>query len=261
MKNIAAAFLVVMICLPCSSGAELFNNPATNVGKKNLVVGIEYQSIIQEFELDESKAFPSSSERIQLKVTAGLTDWFDIYIKGGGSDLLLDYKENTTNVSKNFESKMEAGIGIGARLRLLNFPNSGTRVFVQGGGFYYKTDDTIERNFPDRTEITNRDMKWADYYAGLGIVKRIDFVDLTFGVGFSQIQWWMKDTIETHEGNAISGEKKPWRDSFENQSPVFGFLGFDFVLPYEYRVSAQAGIRNMDEAEFSIALSQGLQRD
>ena len=261
MKNVIAVFIVIMICFPCSVWAELFNNPASNVGKKNLVVGAEYQSIRQEFELDEAKAFPVSSERIQLKVTAGLTDWFDIYIKGGGADLLLDYKENTTNVTKNYESKMAGGVGVGARLRLLNYPDSGFRVFVQGGGFYYKTDGSIERNILTGTEITNRDMKWADYYAGLGIVKRIDFVDLTLGVGFSQIQWWMKDTIETHEGNVTSWVKKSWRDSFENQTPVFGFIGLDFVLPYEYRISAQAGIRNIDEAEFSIALSQGLLRD
>ncbi|MBN1294487.1 MAG: hypothetical protein JXB48_21800 [Candidatus Latescibacteria bacterium] len=261
MKNTIKAFLTLMMCFTGLSRAELFNDPGTNIGKKNLVVGIEYSSFLKEYELDQTKEFPTSSERILLKVTAGLTDWFDIYLKGGGASLLLDYKENYTNVQKNYDSDMEAGVGAGARLRLLNFPNSMTRVFVQGGGFYYKTKDTIEWNYPDRTEITKREMKWADYYVGLGIAKQIDFVDLTFGVGYSQIQWWMKDTIETHQGTAVSWEKKPWRDSFETKNPVFGFLGFDFVLPYAYRFSAQAGIRNLDEAEFNISLSQGLQKD
>ena len=109
MKNVIAVFCVIMICFPWSAGAELFNNPASNVGKKNLVVGAEFQSIRQEFELDEAKTFPVSSERIQLKVTAGLTDWFDIYIKGGGADLLLDYKECDKELRKQNGGRSRIG--------------------------------------------------------------------------------------------------------------------------------------------------------
>jgi len=195
-----------------------------------------------------------------LKVTAGLTDWLDIYIKGGGAGLMLDYKENDPNVIKNYDSDFKPGVGIGTRIRLINLPNSETRVFFQAGGFYFKSNDSIEWEYVDRNLIKNRDMKWADYYAGFGVVKRIDFMDITVGVGFSEIQRWMRDTYEIHQGNAISWDRKPWRDSYELKNPVFGFLGIDFILPYEYRLSAQAGIRNIDEAEFSIALTQGLEK-
>ena len=78
------------------------------------------------------------------------------------------------------------------------------------------------------------------------------FFECGLGKTICQLEW---------ARHIIKKTKKPWRDSFENQSPVFGFFGLDFVLPYEYKISAQAGIRNIDEAEFSIALSQGLLKD
>jgi len=142
----------------------------------------------------------------------------------------------------------------------MHFADSQTSVFLQGGGFYFKTDETIEWDYFDRTMIKNRDMKWADFYCGLGVVKRIEFMDLNAGIGYSQIQWWMKDNIEVREGNAISWDSKPWRDSYESNNPVFGFLGVDFILPYEYRVSVQTNLTNVDNYGFAIAISQGLQR-
>ena len=259
MKNTLLIFLVIIVCFPGASPAELFNNPGTNVGKKNLVVGISYSYAMHDYALDTDK-LPTSSKRIMLKVTTGLTDWLDIYIKGGGTNLQLDYMENDSNAIKNFDSDYKVGFGMGARIRLLNFPDSQTRVFLQGGGFYFKTDDSIEWEYIDRTLIKNRDMKWADYYAGLGIVKRVDFMDITCGVGFSEIQWWMRDTYEIHQGNSITWDRKDWRDSYEVKNPLFGFFGIDFILPYEYRISAQAGIRDLDNAEVSIALTQGLER-
>ena len=38
-----------------------------------------------------------------------------------------------------------------------------------------------------------------------------------------------------------------------------GLAMFDFILPHEYRLSAQAGVRNIDEAQFSVAISQGFE--
>lgn len=255
MKNTIAAFFAFLLCLPGLSSGQWFGNPGTNIGKKNLVVGVEYSQIMHTYELDVNK-LPTVNERFKLRVTAGLTDWFDIYVEGGGAGLMLDYKENDANAVKNFDSDFKAGLGLGTRIQLLNFLNSQTRVFLQGGGFYFKTDDTINWG----SIIKNRDMKWADLYIGLGVVKRIDFMDVSAGVGFSDIKWWMRDTIEEHVGNAIHWDKKPWRDSFEISNPVFGFLGFDFILPYEYRISLQAGITNIDDIGFSVALSQGLEK-
>ena len=260
MKNIIAAFFILLIFYPGELCADILSNPGVQVGKKNLFVGIEYSNIIHEYELDTDE-LETSSERISVKVTTGLNDWLDIFLKAGGASLMLDYKKES-NAVKNYDSNMEAGFGAGARLRLLNFVDSQTRVFLQGGGFFFKTNDDIQWQRDALTSFSiERDVKWADMYAGLGIAKRMDFVDLNFGVGFSQIKWWIQDVEMTKIGNAVTSSTKPERNSFERLNPVYGFIGLDFVLPYEYRISAQVGIRNMDEAEFSIAISQGLEKD
>ncbi|MFC1608446.1 hypothetical protein ACFL47_10805 [Candidatus Latescibacterota bacterium] len=264
MKNSGVVFLVLIFLLCCTSqsSAQYFSNPGTNVGKKNLVVGVEYSQIMHTYDLDASE-IPTSSERVKLKITAGLSEWLDIYIEGGGAGLLLDYKENDPDVSKNFDSDMNAGIGLGARIRLKNFQNSQTRVFLQGGGFYFKTDDILEWGYAVEPLTKRRDIKWADMYVGLGVVKTIDFIDLSFGIGYSQIKWWMRDYVEQYDsstGGTIN-LKQSWRDSYESPKPVFGFIGLDFILPYEYKVSVQTGLTGMDDFGFSVSLSQGLEKD
>ncbi len=195
-------------------------------------------------------------------MTAGLTDWLDIYVKGGGVNLSLDYKETDDNAVDNFNpDKMKPGFGAGTRIRLLNFVNSGTTVFFQGGGFYFTAKDDMGWVYPGKTVTTNRNMRWLDIYMGLGVTKRIDFVDLNFGVGFSEIKWWIKDDVGEKIGTVTSTVHSPWRDSFETKTPVMGFLGLDFVLPYEYRLSAQVGVRDMDNASVTVAISQGLEKD
>ncbi|MFC1692393.1 hypothetical protein ACFL1R_02685 [Candidatus Latescibacterota bacterium] len=260
----APCALILIIILPVSLGAEILGNPGMQVGEKNLFVGIEYTRSIQEFDID-TDGIDTSSDKILLKITTGLSDWFDIFLRCGGANLKLDYKASEKSadiVTKNFDSDFVFGFGGGTRIRLLNFIDSGTRVFFQGGGFLYKADDSIQWDKVDGTTLTkDREMKWADIFAGLGIAKRLDYVDLTFGVGFSQIWWEISDVDKISSGTSISRIPQKTRDSFEINNPVFGFIGLDFVLPYEYRLSAQAGIRNMDDAEFSVAISQGLEKD
>ena len=89
----------------------------------------------------------------------------------------------------------------------------------------------------------------------------MDYVDITFGIGFSEIWWEISDENFEKVGTTTIKNVIPKRDSFEIKNRLFGFIGFDFVLPYEYRISAQAGIRSIDEAELSVAISQGLDRD
>jgi hypothetical protein len=260
MRNIAAGAILLLFA-PAVLQAQMFTDPATNIGVKNLVVGAEYTSITAQYDLDSSN-LPITSQRALLKVTAGLTDWLDIYIKGGGVKLMLDYKDNDDNVVKNFNpKKMKPGFGAGTRIRLLNFENSGTRVFFDGGGFFFKTNDTIEWSYPGETLVKKRDMQWLDLYAGLGVSKRIDFVDLNFGIGFSDIKWWMKDDISDRIGTVTSTVHTPWRDSFETKNPVLGFLGIDFVLPHQYRISVQGGVRNMDNAAITVSVNQGLEKE
>ena len=260
MKNIIAAFFILMIFYPGILSADMLSNPGVQVGKKNLFVGIEYSQIMHEYELD-TDGLETLSERVSLKVTTGLNDWLDIFVKAGGASLMLDYKEESGAV-KNYDSNMQAGLGAGARLRLFDFEDSRTRIFLQGGGFFFKTNDDIQWQRDALTTFTiDRDVKWLDMYAGMGIAKRMDYVDLNIGVGFSQIKWWVQDVEMTKIGNAVTSSTKPERNSFERLNPIYGFIGLDFVLPYEYRISAQVGIRNMDEAEFSIAISQGLEKD
>ena len=257
---IRSSILVILMFFGSNTiNADMLGNPGAMVGKKNLFVGAEYSSIMHEYKLD-TRGLDTSSERINLKVTTGVTDWLDIYVKGGGSKLTLDYKKES-NAIKNFDSDFNFGFGGGVRLRLLNFVDSGTRMFFQGGGYFFKaSDDIIWQSDVSTTLTRDRDIKWADMYAGLGIAKRYDFVDLNFGVGFSEIKWWVNDIERTRTGNAENSVTIPERSSYESRSPVFGFIGIDFILPYEYRLSAQAGIRNVDEAEFSIAISQGLEK-
>ncbi len=261
MRNTLTALLALCLWAPGIPEAELFTNPATNIGKKNLFVGAEYSSITSVYDLDSSD-LPVTSERALLRVTAGLTDWLDLYIKGGGVKLSLDYMDRDDTVTQNFNpSKMKPGFGAGTRIRLLDFVNSGTQVFVQGGGFYFNTEGSVLWNYPGKVVEKSREMRWLDLYAGIGVSKRIDFVDLNFGIGFSEIKWWIKDDVREKMGAVTSTVHNPWRDSFETRNPAVGFFGIDFVLPHEYRLSAQAGIRSMDAAQFTIAVSQGLERD
>ena len=258
MKNILSALLILIVFNSNPLNADMLGNPGAQVGEKNLFVGLEYSSIMHEYELDTS-GLDTSSERFSLKVTTGLTEWLDIYLKAGGAALKLDYTKES-NAMKNFDSDMSVGFGAGARLRLLNFVDSGTRVFIQGGGFFFKADDDIQWQVP-KLKTLEREIKWADLYTGIGIVKRMDFIDLTFGVGYSQVKWWINDVEKIKEGNSEVSFIIPERNSFESLNPVYGFIGLDFVLPHEYRISAQAGIRNMSEAEFSISLCQGIEKD
>lgn len=260
MRKVTAILFILVIFFPESLFADMLGNPGEQVGKKNLFVGVEFSSILHSYDLD-TDGIDTSSERVSLKVTTGLRDWFDIFVKVGGANLMLDYKKQG-NAVKNFDSDMNVGFGGGGRLRLLNFVDSETRVFIQGGGFYFTTSDDIQWQPDSITTLTKeRDIKWVDLYAGLGIVKRMDFIDLNFGVGFSEIKWWINDVEIIKMGFAETRKTIPERDSFEAKSPVFGFIGLDFILPLEYRISAQAGVRNLDEFEFGIAISQGLERD
>jgi len=268
MKRTYAVLLILTLMTPCLLHADILGNPGFQVGSKNLFVGVEYTSILQKFDLDTSD-LETSSERASLKVTTGLSDNIDIFLKVGGGSLKLDYENNNylyKNVNygyaiKNYDSDMNIGFGGGTRIRLMNFVDSGIRVFAQGGGYYFQTDDDIHWQTGSGTFIKEREIKWADIYGGLGIAKRFDFIDLNFGVGFSEIKWWIKDVDVNKFGSSTTRTTIPERDSFEYKSPVFGFIGIDFVLPHEYRISAQAGIRNLDEAEFSVAISQGLEKD
>jgi hypothetical protein len=258
MKSILIGTFMLYLCIPAVINAELFTDPSSNIGQKNLVVGAEYSGVMSEYDLD-TKNLPISSERALLKVTTGLTDWFDIYLKAGGSRMILDYKELDAAVTKNFDSKMQAGFGAGARVRLLNYVNSGTQIYWQGGAFFSKNSGSIEKLNITTQTTTDRDIKWLDLYTGIGISKRMDFVELNFGVGFSEVKWWLEDTVRQQTGTiTTSGRSK--RDSFEIRNPVIGFIGIDFILPLEYRLSAQAGIRDMKNAEFTVAISQGLEK-
>jgi hypothetical protein len=258
MKRVILGLFMFLVLVPAGSRAELFTDPAVNVGKKNLVVGAEYSGIRNEYDLD-TKDLPVQSQRALLKATTGLTDWFDIYIKGGGASLLLNYKEVDSSVTKNFDSKMEFGAGAGARLRLLNSVNSRTQLFIQGGGFFFKNSGTIEKSNNIVQTTTNRTIQWLDLNAGIGISKRVDYAEFNIGLGFSDIKWWLDDTVMQKTGSATStGQSK--RDSFEIKNPLFGFFGIDFILPLEYRISIQAGIRNSNSGEFTVAVSQGLEK-
>ncbi len=261
MRKISTVLFILIIAAPAMIFADMLGNPWVQVGKKNLFVGVEYSSAIHDYELD-TNGLETSSERINLKVTTGLTEWFDIFVKVGGASLMLDYAKES-DASKNFDSEMNIGFGGGGRLQLMNFVDSGTRVFIQGGGFYFQVDDDIQwQRGAETTFSKEREIKWADLYAGLGVAKRMDFIDLNFGFGVSAIKWWINDVNVTKESGIETRRIiKDERDSFETKTPLFGFIGLDFVLPYEYRISAQAGVRNLDEAEFSIAISQGLEKD
>jgi opacity protein-like surface antigen len=261
MKKILVGALLLTLCATPALRAELFTNPAANIGKKNLFVGAEYSSGMSEYNLD-TKNLPITSQRAFLKVTAGITDWLDIYIKGGGVQLLLDYKSLDDNVVQNFDTeKMKPGFGAGARIQLLNHVDTGTRVFLQGGGLFFTAKGNTEWSYSGKTVDKDRNMRWLDINVGIGIAKRIDFIDLNAGVGLSEIKWWIKDTTKEKIGTVTSTTHADWRNSFETKNPVMGFLGIDFILPHEYRLSVQGGVRNMDNAEITVSVSQGLEKD
>lgn len=267
MKHIIAPILACMVFGAGTVSAEMFGNPAVQIGKKDLSVGLEYTYAMQTFDLDTSD-LDITSQRANLKATTGLTDWLDIFLKAGGAALAQDY-ENNNYAYRNlgyavtgYDSDMGLGFGGGARVQLYENVDSGFRLFLEGGGYYSKTEGTIVWEPNALTTFTReRETRWADVYTGAGMAKRIDFVDLHLGVGFSQVKWWIADTDIEARGVSASRTIMPERDSWEAGNPVFGFFGIDFVLPQAYRLSFQAGARTLENAEFSIALSQGLQRD
>ncbi len=265
--------IVLLLFVSGAAYGEMFANPGSQVGYKNLYVGLEYSTVTQVYDIDTSD-LDLSSERAFLKVTTGLSDWFDIYFRAGGATLDMDYKKNNYiyktstgstrwgNASKNFESDYVPAFGAGARMRIMNFENSRTRVFVQGGGLMFKADDNITWDLDDGSMMTkNREMKFVDINVGAGLVKRLEYADLTIGAGFSEIWWEINDENLQKIGTATVRNQVPARDSFETKSPAYGFIGLDFILPREYRISLMANVKNADEAEFSVSLSQGLQRD
>ncbi len=272
MKKVYAFFLMLIICIPAQGWTDMLGNPGTQVGEKNLFVGIEYSSALKVYDID-TRDIETTSERATLKITTGLSDWFDFFVKVGGVNLTMNYKEaeyvyktsggteNWGNATKNFESDYTAGFGAGTRIRLLNFVNSDTRVYFQGGGFFLKAKDNIQWEISRGSINKERDIKLFDLYAGLGIAKKMDYIDLPFGVGLSEVWWELDDVNSESTGSSTIRTHIPKRDSFESKNPFFGFIGLDFILPNEYRISLQAGMRNIDEGEFSVAISQGLPKD
>ena len=260
MKRTVALTLAVILVLPMAAWSQMVGNPMQQVGKRNLFVGLEYSTRAHEYKVDAT-ALETSRDMAAIKVTTGLTDWFDVFLKGGGASLKLDY-EKESGAIKNFESDYSGGFGGGGRLRLLNFVNTETRVFLQGEGFFFKASDTIEWNRLDGgTFIKDREITWADLSVALGVTKRWDYVDVTIGAGFADV-WWEIDDVEiTRSGTTVSNIPLATRDSFESKDPVFGFVGVDFILPYEYRLSLQAGVTDSDQTCFSLAISQGLEQD
>lgn len=266
MKRTYAVMLALAVTVSTTAGAEILGNPGTNVGEKNLFVGVEYSSITNTYDFDTTD-LDTRHERAGVKITVGLSDRFDVFIRGGGASVTMDYSSNNYRYHglgyavDDFDSDFKASFGAGARLRLFNFVDSGTRVYVEGGGYMVNANGEIRWNQSDgSTFIKKRDMRWVDMYAALGIARRLDYIDLTFGAGFSNIWWQFDDVDITRSGTTESRIPRATRDSFEFDNPVFGFIGLDFLLPLEYRISIQAAVRNLDTAEFGVALSQGLQK-
>jgi hypothetical protein len=134
-------------------------------------------------------------------------------------------------------------------------------VFLQGGGFFFSTSGSAEWNTTGRMVVKDRSMRWLDLNVGVGVARRIDFVDLNAGLGLSEIKWWIRDTRRERVGTEVITTHSDWRDSFETRNPVMGFLGIDFILPHQYRLSAQAGVRSMNAAEITVSVSQGLEKE
>ncbi len=265
MRFIIAPVIVFMLCCTGTVSADMFGNPAVQIGKKNLSVGLEYTYALQTLDFD-TRTIDITSQRANLKLTTGLTRWFDIFAKVGGASLMQDYEnnyyayQNLGYAISNYDSKMNIGFGGGGRLNLYTNVDSGLRFFVEGGGYYLRTEGTIVWQTNALTTFTkDRETRWADVYAGAGLAKRMDFVDLHLGFGVSQVEWWITDMDVKATGNTVNRFAQPERSSWELGNPLFGFVGIDFVLPLEYRFSVQAGVRTLDNAEFSIAISQGLE--
>jgi hypothetical protein len=259
MKRTVALTLAVILVLPMAAWSQMAGNPMEQVGKRNLFVGLEYSTKVHEYKLDTS-ALETTRDIAAIKVTTGLSDWLDIYLKGGAAALTLDYVKESSALS-NYESNYGAGFGGGVRMQLWDFVNSETRVFLQGDGFVFNSSDSIEWNRLDGSTFTkDRDITWADLSIVLGVTKRWDYVDLTIGAGFSSVWWEFEDVEITQSGSAVSIIPLAARNSFESKDPMFGVIGVDFILPFEYRLSVQTGVTDSEQASFSVAISQGLEQ-
>ncbi len=259
MNRTAVLTLAALLGLPAVAWSQMMGNPMEQVAKRNLFVGIEYSTLIHVYDLD-TEGIDTTTDIAGLKVTTGITDWLDVFVRAGGARLTLDYEQ--LGWTDNFESDYSAGFGGGGRLRLFNFVNAETQVFLQGDGFVFRASDTFERERPDgSTQVRDREVTWSNLSLGLGLTKRWDYVDITVGATLTEVWWELNDVEITRFGSATGRVPLDTRDSFETNSPLAGFIGLDCVLPYEYRLSLQGGITDMDNLRFGAAISQGLEKD
>ena len=251
--------LIITALFSGSASGNLIGNPGMNVGKKNLVVGLEYSYMSRKLET------MTYSNRYLLKATTGLSEWLDIYLTGGGADLSMDYYESKSKVNStiyDYSSNASGGVGFGVRMRIMNFENRNTRVFIMGDIFGFRTNgEFIEDLGGGQQNVLQRDTIWIDGRCALGITFGFELVELSFGVGAAGVQRRMDDVKITR--SALTSTKVPQArtEPLDYPKPAFGFIGFDFILPLEYRLSFQISGHNIDEGRFSFAISQGLEKD
>ncbi len=250
--------IITVLLLTGSASGNLIGNPGVNVGKKNLVVGFEYSYMSRELET------MTYSNRYLLKATTGLSDWFDIYLTGGAADLKMNYYQNSSMGSTlyDYSSNASVGAGFGVRIQLMNFENRNTRVFIMGDVFGFRTNgEFIEDMGGGQQNVLQRETLWIDGRFALGITFGFEILELSFGAGAAGVQRRIDDVKITRTTLTSSEVLLARTEPFDYPKAAFGFIGLDFVLPLEYRLSFQIEGHNLEEGRISFAISQGLEKD
>ena len=80
MKNIITVLLIIMVFGAVSLHADMLGNPGSQVGEKNLFVGIEYSNISHTTDIAIEKDTAKSAAKKGLKVTLISTFSFNCLI-------------------------------------------------------------------------------------------------------------------------------------------------------------------------------------
>jgi len=162
MKKILTV-LVVLVLLSSTAFAARFGKPGANLEKGQWSLGVEYNYIEAELDLQVPESFililppdrfqlgeeQAVFNQVLVRAGYGLLDTLEVFLKMGGtatdvSDVMLD---GAANFNRDLEGSMEFTIAGGLACTIIEEGNF--RLGAVGSLTYFDTDDTCEGPFPD----------------------------------------------------------------------------------------------------------------
>jgi hypothetical protein len=244
------ALVLGVLLVSAAAQAYTLGNPMGSTGKGKLSVSAEYE--FQDREL--TGAFSTESARYLLKASYGLSQWLDVFAKGGVAGLDVPYGD------AKFVGEERLAWGAGARAALLRLPVLRAEVFTCAQIFGYRTRGSVDQQMSDASETWTRRLSseyiWWEYGGALGIgIQRGAIwpyvgVDLSYVEGEKITSQYDIYTDQTVYGGESSG-------NFSSDEVIFsGLAGIDFKLPHRYKLSFEVSGSNPEDLSIAIGISQ-----